>query len=163
MPINNRDLPPGTTLTAKFKKQDFSCEVIQLDDGKLAFRHAGKDYSSPSAAGSAVMGGTACNGWRFWSVAGEDAPKREMPAKAEAPAPKAKTRKPAAKKRVRQIKPLRIQAGAPEGMTRWFCSACMEGFEHPAGETPETCPKGHAREVDDDLAPPDELAAAAAK
>ena len=64
MAITNRDLPPGTTLVAKFKKQDYACEVVQTDDGSIRFRYGGKDFTSPSAAGSAVMGGTACNGWR---------------------------------------------------------------------------------------------------
>src|SRR3546814_1952134 len=39
-------------------------------------------YKSPSAAGSAVMGGTACNGWRFWSLEGEEAAPKERAPKA---------------------------------------------------------------------------------
>jgi hypothetical protein len=50
---------------------------------------------------------------------------------------------------------MRKQEGCPEGETRWFCSACMKGFCRPAGETPQACPEGHAREVVDDLASPE--------
>jgi hypothetical protein len=31
----------------------------------------------------------------------------------------------------------------------------MKGFCRPAGETPQVCPEGHAREVEDDLASPE--------
>ena len=72
MPIENRDLPAGTRLVATYKKQAFVCTVEAEDDGKLAFvLEDGKRYKSPSSAGSAVMGGSACNGWRFWSVEGQ--------------------------------------------------------------------------------------------
>ena len=47
----------------------------------------GKRFKSPSAAGSAVMGGTACNGWRFWSVEGEET----KPAASKRPAAARKT------------------------------------------------------------------------
>ncbi len=70
MAIENRDLPAGTRLVATYKKQAFACTVEEGEDGKLAFVVDGKRYSSPSSAGSAVMGGSACNGWRFWSVEG---------------------------------------------------------------------------------------------
>ncbi len=71
MAIENRDLPAGTRLVATYKKQAFVCTVEVGEDGKLAFvLEDGKRYSSPSSAGSAVMGGSACNGWRLWSVEG---------------------------------------------------------------------------------------------
>lgn len=68
MAIENRNLKPGMKLVATFKKQDYTCEVVKTDDG-LKFRLPdGKEFRSVSAAGSHVMGGTACNGWRFWSI-----------------------------------------------------------------------------------------------
>jgi len=83
----------------------------------------------------------ACNGWRFWSLAGEakaPAPKRER----KAPAPRApKTRKPAAKTQGFQRLP--DEEGAAEGTAKFFCDACMEAFEAPAGDEPTACPKGH--------------------
>jgi hypothetical protein len=36
------------------------------------------------------MGGIACNGWRFWAIAGTEKPKREPKPKAEKPAKPAK-------------------------------------------------------------------------
>ena len=70
----------GMTLTAKYKKTEHTAQVMTGEDGKLVYRLAdGQEFNSPSAAGSAVMGGVACNGWRFWSVATQEAP--EPPAK----------------------------------------------------------------------------------
>ncbi len=61
--IANRNLEPGTRLVASYKKQAYVCAVEEGEDGKLAYVLAdGKRFTSPSAAGSAVMGGTACNG-----------------------------------------------------------------------------------------------------
>ena len=77
MSIEDRNLKPGTVLVARYKKRDHHCDVVKGAEGKIAFRVNGKEYGSPSAAGSAVMGGTACNGWRFWTPEGaaKDAPK----------------------------------------------------------------------------------------
>lgn len=75
----------GMTLTAKYKKAEHTAEVVAGEEGKLVYRLAdGREFKSPSAAGSAVMGGVACNGWRFWSLATDEPP--------------AETAKPAAKK-----------------------------------------------------------------
>jgi rubrerythrin len=149
MPIENRNLSPGTVLVATYKKAAHTCEVVERE-GKTLYEYAGKTYTSPSAAGSAVMGGVSCNGWRFWSVEGtEPAPK---PAKATETA----TRTENGKKLLRQIKRVPNQKGVAEGSTKWFCSACMNGFVAEGKSTPETCPEGHAREVEDDLAAPSE-------
>ena len=48
---------------AKYKGVEHLCTVEADEEGKLAFVVDDKSYSSPSSAGSAVMGGTACNGW----------------------------------------------------------------------------------------------------
>ncbi len=103
MAIENRNLEVGTRLVANYKKQAFVCTVEKDEEGKLAFVVDGKRYTSPSAAGSAVMGGTACNGWRFWSLEGdlkERKAKAEPKAKAakKAPAKKAPVKKAPAKK-----------------------------------------------------------------
>lgn len=77
MSIEDRNLKPGTVLVKRYKKRDYRCTVVKDEDGKLVYRvHGGKDYTSPSAAGSAVMGGTACNGWAWWNVEGEEKPKK---------------------------------------------------------------------------------------
>jgi hypothetical protein len=47
----------------------------------------GRQFKSPSSAASAVMGGIAANGWRFWSLEADTAP-------TDAKAPTVKARKP---------------------------------------------------------------------
>ncbi len=67
-----KKLAAGMKLAARHKKEDYSATVEQGEDGKLHFRLPdGRTFKSPSAAGSALMGGIACNGWRFWSLADE--------------------------------------------------------------------------------------------
>jgi hypothetical protein len=79
----------------------------------VAFRVGGKEYGSPSAAGSAVMGGVSCNGWRWWSVEGAET-KPKATAKAT---PKASTKatpkaKGAAKPKAKTKKARRVAGGA---------------------------------------------------
>ncbi|KKL17290.1 hypothetical protein LCGC14_2487040 [marine sediment metagenome] len=61
-------LEPGTVLVAKYKGKTHRAEVVEGEDGKVHYKVGKQTYKSPSAAGSAVMGGIACNGWRFWSL-----------------------------------------------------------------------------------------------
>ncbi len=72
MPINGglrRKLVAGSRLVAKYKGLEHTADVLVGTDGKLRFRLAdGSEFTSPSAAGRAVMGGIACNGWHFWSL-----------------------------------------------------------------------------------------------
>ena len=94
MALENRNLEPGTVLSARYKKEDRTCEVVQTEDGLRYRLDDGTEHKSPSSAGKAAMGGVACNGWRFWSIAGTETPKREPKATKE---PKTK-KEPAAKK-----------------------------------------------------------------
>lgn len=100
MPIDGKQrdgLEPGTRLEARYKKQAYGCEVVAGDDGKLRFRlEDGQEFKSPSAAGKAVMGGVACNGWRFWSIASEETTEEPKPAAKRKTARKAKAEKPSA-------------------------------------------------------------------
>jgi len=130
MPLENRNLEPGTVLVARYKKQERTCEVVQTDEG-IRFRlDDGTEHRSPSSAGKAAMGGVACNGWRFWSLQGDLKPAKEpKKAKAEEPA-KAATKKPAAKKSAKKGK------GAKKGKSArtasagsYGCGAC--GAEFP--------------------------------
>jgi hypothetical protein len=72
MPIDGglrNKLGEGTTLVAKYKGTEYRARVVVGADGKMLFRlEDGREFKSPSSAGSAVMNGMACNGWRFWSV-----------------------------------------------------------------------------------------------
>ncbi len=97
MSIEDRNLKPGTVLIARYHKKDHRCEVVKGAEGKVAFRVNGKEYGSPSAAGSAVMGGTACNGWRWWSIEGAETKKPAKSAKKATPKTKAAA-KPKGKK-----------------------------------------------------------------
>jgi len=67
-----KKMAAGMTLVATYKKTEHRAEVIEGEEGKLRFRlEDGREFTSPSAAASAVMGGIAANGWRFWSIATE--------------------------------------------------------------------------------------------
>ena len=66
-------LEAGTKLVARYKGEQHEAEVVAGEDGKTRYRLAdGREFKSPSAAASAVMGGQAANGWRFWSIAGAE-------------------------------------------------------------------------------------------
>jgi hypothetical protein len=158
MAITNRNLAAGTQLTARYKKVEHRVLVLgEPGDGQGYELDGGTIYKSLSKAGSVVMGGTACNGWRFWTVAGEEPANGEKPA--PAPAGAATEPKPKAKKNgqrsvvVKIVRRVPNQHGVPEGATKWCCSACMKSFIHESrlGE-PEACPEGHAREQVDELA-----------
>jgi hypothetical protein len=137
MPITNRDLPVGTRLVAKFKKGEYACTVEQDEEGKNSYVLAdGRRFTSPSAAGSAITGG-AINGWRFWSVEGEEPPPAEKPADQ----PKANGSK--AKKPAKLIAKTPNQKSVAEGEVRYFCNACMKSFTALTGAVPEACPEGH--------------------
>ncbi len=126
MSIENRDLKAGTKLVARYKGQQHTAEVGETEAGVRYRLEDGREFKSPSSAGSAIMGGTACNGWRFWSLAGE--------ADTATEAPKKKTKRGA-----------NPGAGLMQRMEdgRYFCSACMEAFDAPAGVEPLGCPQGH--------------------
>jgi hypothetical protein len=67
-------LASGTVLVARYKGAEHRAEVVRSEDGKTLYRlQDGREFKSPSSAGSAVMGGVACNGWRFWSLEADTA------------------------------------------------------------------------------------------
>ena len=127
MSIKDRNLKPGTKLVARFKGKDYSCEVVKTKDGIVYRLENGKEFKSPSSAGSEVMGGSACNGWRFWSLDGELKPKAQTASNGTAKTAKVDL----------TIKPME---GDP---TRFWCSACMDSFPVTEGDTPTACPQGH--------------------
>ena len=161
MVIENRTLVGGEEFVARFKGAEH--RVVVLGDEATGFGFEvdgdGKIHKSLSAAGSAVMGGTACNGWRFWSRAGElpagrvkadPKTKAADAADGEPSTPRvAKERKPSVLKVIRKIP---NQKGVEEGHTKFFCSACMASFVSEGATEPETCPKGHAKLQADELA-----------
>jgi hypothetical protein len=83
MAIENRNLSAGTKLWARYKSQVHTAEVI-AQEGRLVYRLAdGREFGSPSAAGTAITG-KSCNGWSFWSV-GEPTEKAPKPERAGRP------------------------------------------------------------------------------
>ena len=130
MAIEDRNLAIGTKLVARYKGKEYAAEVVKTEEGVRYRLEDGREFKSPSSAGSAVMGGSACNGWRFWSVAGSEESK-----------PK-KVAKKAAKGKSNPGNGLIERMG--DG--RYFCSACQEAFEAPKGVEPQGCPKGHKPE-----------------
>lgn len=75
MSIKNRKLKAGARLVARYKGKEYTAEVVKTADG-LRYRLAdGREFKSPSAAGSAIMSGNACNGWKVWSIAEVDTKK----------------------------------------------------------------------------------------
>ena len=58
-------LAAGTPLVARYKGNAYGATV--LDGGRCRLED-GREFGSLSAAGSAITGGVACNGWRFWSL-----------------------------------------------------------------------------------------------
>ncbi len=113
MPLENRNLEPGTVLVARYKKQDRTCEVVQTEEGLRYRLDDGSEHKSPSSAGKAAMGGVACNGWRFWSLQGTE------------PARKPKAEKPA------NAQPKK----APAKGDAYGCGACGESFPTMKAET----------------------------
>jgi hypothetical protein len=108
MALENRNLEPGTVLSARYKKKERTCEVVQTADGLLYKLDDGTEHKSPSSAGKAAMDGISCNGWRFWSIAGTEKPAREPKTKT-VKAPKAKA--PAKAKKDAKSKSAKSKAG----------------------------------------------------
>ena len=139
MPIENRNLSVGARLVASYKKQAYVCRVEQEGEGIAFVLEDGRRFKSTSAAGSAVMGGKAVNGWRFWSLEA-DASNRQRAEPSERGEPRAMKSK-------KLIYRLINQQGVGDGMTRYFCNGCMKSFIVEAGPAPDGCPEGHR--VDD--------------
>ena len=140
MAIEDRNLTVGTRLVASYRKQAHACMVEKADDGEgiLFVLEDGRKFKSASSAASALMGGKAVNGWRFWSVQGT------KPKGKERGREKPKTQASKSKRLVYRVP---NQKGIAEGQSRWFCRACMKGFVIEDGDgQPEVCPEGHRGE-----------------
>jgi hypothetical protein len=146
MVIENRNLLAGTRLVANYKKTRYVCTMEAAGEGEegVAFvLENGKRFKSPSAAGSAVMGGKAVNGWRFWSLEGDAPDATGSEAAAEAKPAKATGGSGKGKKTIYRVPP---GPNLGEGKSRWFCVACMKGFVIAGTEAPAACPEGHPME-----------------
>jgi hypothetical protein len=150
MTIENRMLTPGTKLVATYKKQSFVCDVVE-DGGDVRYRVSGEEKlpKSPSSAASAVMGGIAANGWRFWTLANATEPATAEVPCATPPVPTLVGKPP---KLTRFISRTPNQKGVEEGLTKWYCASCVRSFVVPSGVEPEHCREGHPA-FDEDTAP----------
>jgi hypothetical protein len=120
MAIQDRNLSVGTQLYARYKGETYHADVVAKEGGGVLYRLSdGREYKSPSAAGSAVMGGNACNGWAFWSV-GDGATN-------PGPVTSTKTRTPAKSK----VTP------APKPQAKRRSRKAQAGEEPPAAEAPD--------------------------
>ncbi len=119
----------GQTLTAKYKGAEHTAEVVADADGKLLYRLAdGGEFKSPSAAGSHIMGGIACNGWRFWSVEGSAGGHKAKPAAATgAPTGAAKPKAATVAEAQEPASTTASTAPAP-AKGRTSCAACGKHF-----------------------------------
>ena len=129
-------LTVGARLVASYRRQAHACMVEKADEGGgiLFVLQDSRKFKSASAAASAVMGGKAVNGWRFWSVQGT------KPQGKEGGREKPETQAAKSKRLVYRIP---NQKGIAEGQSRWFCRACMKGFVIGGDRQPEACPAGY--------------------
>ncbi len=70
IPIENRNLEPGTKLIARYRKETYHALVIAGEGGQVRYTLTpsdGWEFKSPSSLGTAVTQ-KSCNGWVFWSV-----------------------------------------------------------------------------------------------
>lgn len=122
--IEDRNLQPGTRLVARYRGETYTAEVVQTEDG-LRYRLAddGREFRSPSAAGSAVMGGQACNGWRFWSVEGTAWERKAKPEKRPRQ-PQAKAAPKAKGGKAKQGNGVAVN----DGLNGFICETCSLSF-----------------------------------
>ena len=128
MAIENRNLEPGTVLTARYKKEERTCEVVQTDDGLRYRLDDGTEHKSPSSAGKAAMAGVACNGWRFWTIQGAEKAKPEPKANKEPKADKPVTKKPAAKKAAKKSAKPQAKRMRATDVPSYGCGGCGATF-----------------------------------
>ena len=144
MAIQDRNLSVGTKLYARYKGQTHTAEVIEKEGG-TAYRLAdGREFKSPSAAGTAVTG-LACNGWAFWSVGepgestGPVTSTKTRPAAKITPAPK-----PAGKGRGKKGQTAELPASEPQASNEARDDAPTaaegDGQPVPCAECGETFP-----------------------
>jgi hypothetical protein len=139
MSIENRNLSDGMKLVAKYKGAVWTAGVATTEDGLQIKLEDGRLFKSLSSAGSAVMGGTACNGWRFWSIAQPEGATKKAQPKAT---PKRAVTPP--KTKAASFEALPPADGQPEDVTRFYCEACADAFTAPSEDgAPRKCPQGH--------------------
>lgn len=135
MALTNRMLQPGERLAANYRGRTHYVDVVESGGSGVAFRlDTGDVFTSISAAGSHIMGGISCNGWRFWSRVDDLRPPRQV---AGRPAPVAHRPKPQPNRNLRPM-----PSGSATTPT-WWCSSCLAPFTRQQSGSPVECPEGH--------------------
>ena len=151
MAIENRELAAGTKLIAKYKGEHWRLEVLPGEPKTYGFvgkrpKDAAQVYKSPSSAGSAVMGGTACNGWRFWSVEGATEVKTTAATKTttKKASTKKATRKPRAQAKPAVLQRHKNQKDLEEGQPDGCAAPASSTSSSMATPLPKPAPKATA-------------------
>ncbi len=129
MAITDRNLSAGTQLYAKYKGQTYTAEVVEKEGAKLYRLEDGREFMSPSAAGTAISG-KACNGWAFWTVG--EPPIEQEPEPPTAPkADKAPRTKKAKAQTAENGEPPQIPDGTvgKHANGKFACEVCGVEFE----------------------------------
>jgi hypothetical protein len=171
MPIENRNLEPGTKLIAKYKGETYHALVVAGTEGRVLYQlspYDGREFTSPSSLGTAVSG-KSCNGWSFWSVAPDQAQvvpttdaSPEEPGDTDAQAaPASEAEEPTEQESEPESTYVEPDVGFPEatdrprfhkvpnqknvdpGQVRLHCYTCRSSFIVPEDQNPDTCPMGH--------------------
>jgi hypothetical protein len=136
-PIEDRNRETGTVLRVRYKGKERRCGVVHTADGLRYRLDDGTEHKSPSSAGKAAMAGGACNGWRFWSVAGtgaatseraKKAPAAKKPAKAKAAAKKSAKVKGAKPKKSKAVRAAASDRRVAAETASYGCGVCGETF-----------------------------------
>ena len=132
--------------------------MIAGEEGKVLYRlEDGREFKSPSAAGTGVTG-NACNGWAFWSLdalgeseeattsegdgsiaEGQDPPEDSESEPTYVSAGQ-EFAEPAATPSFRRVP---NQKGVDEGQVRLYCESCQKSFTTLTDQPVDTCPEGH--------------------
>ena len=87
-----REAGGGDGSRRALRSEEHTAEVVAGEDGKVCYRQTdGREFKSLSAAASAVMGGQAANGWRFWNVQTDAPPKAKKGDRSRKTAPASET------------------------------------------------------------------------
>jgi hypothetical protein len=164
MPIENRNLEPGTKLIATYKKETYHALVVASTEGKVLYQlspYDGREFKSPSSLGTAVTGKLDLlvggyqhyrGGWRDGHCPAATVSRRGRPRGARAgrpdPTRRSRWRSSVRGRFNRETCHLRFStraqpAGHPRGRGQALLR-CLPGQLHlTSGPAPETCPQGH--------------------
>lgn len=159
-PEERDNIPDGSVLGANYKGERYRVRVNVSPEGRRTYtvldgENAGKDYTSTSAATLAITGKWG-GGWHFFLDYDEKMPDPKLRRTRDPNAPR--RRKPGRRQFAlfqRLMPDIAESEDAPNGRIRWFCNhdECFEEFQTETTEYPESCPKGHAPQREEEPEP----------